>query len=339
MDTQAPVVDESVQSAAADASSQAVSSPSPSENESAGFSSPYEAFSALPEFQGREPLEIARELYQAHTGFREAQRHLQQYQAVRPELSDWLANKQAYMQWKQSQAAAQAPQPEQPKRWFAPPEIKEDWRNYIVRDPSTGREVIDPNAPFEAQQQLRAYQDYTQNFARKLVTDPEGTLKPFIEQVAQEKARELVERQFGQHSAETYIQDLERQNADWLYDNEGNISPYGQAIANGIEEAKQLGIASPQGRWQYATNLLKSELLAMRYQQMQGQIQQFAGAQQQPPQNPVSDTASRDIKFLKDRATRAPNRSAGTTEPRAPQQRLSFEDRLRQQLERDGVAN
>jgi hypothetical protein len=305
--------------------------------ESAGFSSPYEAFSALPEFQGREPLEIARELYRSYTGFQDAQRHLQQYQAVRPELSDWMANKQAYMQWKQSQAPQ--PQPEQPKKWFAPPEIKEDWRNYIVRDPATGREVIDPNAPFEAQQRLREYQDYTQNFARKLVTDPEGTLKPFIEQVAQAKAEELVQKQFGQHSAETYIQDLERQNADWLYDQQGNISPYGQAIANGIEEAKQLGIATPQGRWQYATNLLKSELLAMRYQQMQGQIQQQVAPPPAAPQNPVSNTATRDINFLRERATRAPNRSAGTTEPRAPQQRISFEERLRQQLERDGVTS
>ncbi len=314
------------------------SAPPQDQGGEAEFSSPYEAFSHLPEFQGREPLDIARELYRAHTGFNETRRQLQQYQSFQPKLQEYLQNQQAFNEWRASQAAAQKPQAEQPKKWFSPPEINETWKQYIVRDPQTGREVIDPNAPFDAQQRLREYQDYMAGFARKLVTDPENTLKPFVEQVAQQKAQELVAQHLGQYSAQNYVQELERQNADWLYDEEGNVSPYGVAVQNGIEEAKRLGIQSPQDRWQYATSQLQRELLAMRYQQMQTQSQAFAGAQQPVAENPNSNTAARDMNFLKSRAVRTPNRSAGTTEPRAPQQRMTFEERLKSQLERDGVS-
>lgn len=330
--TDAPVSDQIPQDSAPP---QAASQP---QAEQAEFASPYDAFSHLPEFQGREPLDIARALYRSHTGLSEAQRQLQQYQQIQPELHDWLQNKRQYMEWQASQRAAQQPQPEAQKKWFSPPEINDSWKQYIVRDPQTGREVIDPSAPYEAQQRLREYQDYMAGFARKLVTDPENTLKPFIEQVAQQKAEELVRQNLGQYTAESYVQQLEQQNADWLYDEQGNVTPYGVAIQHGIEEARQLGINGAEARWKYATSMLQKDLLAMRYQQMSAQAQQLAGAQQPSQQNPASDVASRDMSFLKERAVRTPNRSAGTTEPRAPQQRMSFEDRLRSQLERDGVS-
>jgi hypothetical protein len=47
--------------------------------------------------------------------------------------------------------------------------------------------------------------------------------------------------------------------------------------------------------------------------------------------------AQQNMQFLRERATRTPNRSAGSTEPRAPRQKMSFEERLRSQLTEDGV--
>lgn len=44
----------------------------------------YDAFKALPDFQGREDVDIARSLYSSYTGLQEAQRQLQQYQTVVP---------------------------------------------------------------------------------------------------------------------------------------------------------------------------------------------------------------------------------------------------------------
>ena len=296
----------------------------------------YDAFKAIPDFQGQDDVAIARNLYQAYTGYQDAQHALQQYQQVIPYAQEYMRNRAAFEKWRESQSQQAAPQPAQPPKWWAPPEVKDTWRSYIVRDPQTGREVIDPSAPFEAQQALRAYQDYTADFARRLVTDPEQTLKPFIEQVAAQKAQELVHQynnQLGseltQHQNLGYVGSLEAQNADWLYDQNGQVSPEGQAIQAYISQAAQMGINGPQARWQYATSMLQRDLLNMRYQQMQ----------QPPPQAapPARPAATKDMQFLRERATRAPNRSGGTTEPRAPRQRMTFEERLKNQLVADGV--
>lgn len=297
-----------------------------------GFSTPYEAFKALPDFQGQDDLTIARNLYQAYKGAGEYQRQLHQYQQVVPYATEYLQNRQAYLKWQEEQAKASQPPPAEKPKWWNPPAVDETYKGYIVRDPQTGREVIDPNAPLHAQEALRKYQDYTANFARKFVTDPEGTLKPFIEDVAMQKAQELVQQQLGQYQARNYVQSLEQQNADWLYDQNGQVSREGQAIQAYIQQAAEMGIGSPDARWQYATGMLQRDLLNLRYEQMQRQPPPAM-----PPAPPADPVAQSNMQFLRERATRTPNRSAGTTEPRAPRQRMSFEDRLKGQLVTDGV--
>lgn len=306
-----------------------------------GFDSPFSAFKALPEFQGQDDLAIAQNLYKAFNGYGETQRQLQQYQQVVPYAQEYLKNQKAFEEWRRAQAEAAKPKAPEAPKWWSPPEVKDTWKSYIVRDPQTGKEIISPDAPYEAQAALREYQSYTADFARKLVTDPENTLKPFVEQVAIQKAQEMVQQHLNQYQSQNYVSDLERQNSDWLYDQNGQVSREGQAIQQYISQAAEIGIADPKARWQYATGMLQRDLLNLRYQQMQ---QQFAAPPQQayaqpqapvaPPADPVAES---NMQFLRERATRAPNRSAGTTEPRAPRARMSFEDRLKSQLVSDGV--
>jgi hypothetical protein len=314
----------------------------PVEQQSQGFSTPYEAFRHLPEYQGSDDLAIAQDLYRSKQGYLESQRVLSQYQNLIPQANEYLRNKAEYEKWQAAQREASQPKPAEKPRWWDPPAIKDTYKSYIVRDSQTGKEVIDPNAPYEAQQALRAYQDYTANFARKFVTDPENTLKPFIEDVAMQKAKELVEQHLGQYQATNYVQDLERQNSDWLYNQDGSVSREGQAIQAYIQQAAELGIGSPDARWKFATGMLQRDLLNIRYQQMQQMPMQmppqmgqgYPAAPEPPPADPVAES---NMQFLRERATRTPNRSAGTTEPRAPRQRMSFEERLRGQLVNDGV--
>jgi hypothetical protein len=315
-------------------SAPAQSAPAP---QSESFASPYEAFKFLPEFQGQDDLAIAQNLYRAFNGYGETQRQLQQYQSLIPHTTEYVANREKYQQWLAAQQEASKPKPAEQPKWWNPPSVEDTYKNYIIRDPQTGKEVIDPNAPFEAQQALRKYQDYTAQFARKLVTDPESTLKPFVEQVAMQKAQELVQQHLGQYQAQNFVTDLERQNADWLYDQNGQVSREGQAIQAYIQQASQIGIADPKARWQYATGMLQRDLLNLRYQQMQAAPTQGHAPAQPAPQAPVDPVAQQNMQFLRERATRTPNRSAGTTEPRAPRQRMSFEDRLKGQLVTDGV--
>jgi hypothetical protein len=309
---------------------------------SSGFDSPFSAFRHLPEFSGQDDLAIAQDLYRSRQGYLESQRILSQYQNLIPQANEYLRNKAEYEKWQTAQLAAAQPLPEPKKKFWDPPSVEESYKSYIIRDPQTGKEVIDPNAPYEAQQALRKYQDYTANFARKFVTDPENTLKPFIEDVAMQKAKELVEQHLGQYQATNYVQDLERQNSDWLYNQDGSVSREGQAIQAYIQQAAELGIGSPDARWKFATGMLQRDLLNIRYQQMQQMPSQmppqmgqgYPAAPEPPPADPVAES---NMQFLRERATRTPNRSAGTTEPRAPRQRMSFEERLRGQLVNDGV--
>ena len=154
-----------------------------------------------------------------------------------------------------------------------------------------------------------------------------------------QKAQELVQQHLGQYQAQNFVSDLERQNSDWLYNPDGSVSREGQAIQAYIGQAQQIGIQDPKARWQYATGMLQRDLLNLRYQQMQQAPQAMpqAAPPQPAPQAPVDPVAQQNMQFLRERATRAPNRSAGTTEPRAPRPRMSFEERLKSQLVNDGV--
>lgn len=326
---EAPVAETSYEASSQDTAGSETSTP--------GFDTPYSAFRHLPDFQGQDDLSIAQNLYRAYNGYGETQRQLQQYQQVVPYAQEYLRNQREFEAWKKSQAEAAKPkEPEAPK-WWSPPQVKDTWKSYIVRDPATGKEIISPDAPYEAQQSLREYQAYTADFARKLVTDPENTLKPFVEQVAIQKAQEMVQNHLNTYKTQNYVTDLERQNADWLYDQQGNPTREGQAISQYIAQAQQLGINTAESRWQYATGMLQRDLLNMRYQQMQQMQAQPAYAPPAPPAPPADPVAEQNMQFLRERATRTANRSAGATEPRAPRSRMSFEDRLRSQLSNDGV--
>lgn len=331
--------DEVVQPQEATQAPEATASPAPqsfdnSPQQAAPQQNVWDAFKSLPEYSGQDDIAIARDLYQSRQGYQAAQQQLRQYQAI---TADYARNADQFRQWQAAQAQAQQPaQPAKPK-WWDPPQVKDTWKQYIIRDPETGREVIAPDAPFEAQAAIRDYQAYTANFAKKFVTDPEGTLKPFIEDVAMQKAQELVQQSLGHYQAQTYVQGLEQQNADWLYDGRGGISPEGQAIQAYIEQAAQSGIADPQARWQYATGMLERDLLNLRYQQMQQMMAQPPMPPQAPVAQPPEPVAQQNMQFLRERATRAPSRSGGATEPRAPRPKQSFEERLRAQLVKDGA--
>jgi hypothetical protein len=331
MSDEAPQVD-MPESPAPEAPSQSFDNPTPTQPQG----SVYDAFKALPEFQGADDVAIAQTLYQSMQGYQQAQQQLRQYQDVMPATMEYMQNRQRYQEWQNAQQAQQTKAPEQPK-WWNPPQVKDTWRNYIVRDPQTGREVIDPNAPLEAKMALQEYQTYTADFAKRFVTNPEDTLKPFIEQVVQQKAQELVQQQLGQYTAQNYVSSLEQQNADWLYDTRGQISPEGRAIQGYIEQAAQSGISTPEARWQYATSMLERDLLNLRYQQMMAGMQQQAPPMEQAPAAPEPPVAQSNMQFLRERATRTPSRSGGATEPRAPRPKMTLEERLKSQLVKDGL--
>lgn len=258
----------------------------------------YDAFKSLPEFRGQDDIAIARNLYQTYQGFGQAQQQLRQYQEY---ASEYARNADQFRKWQAAQQQAQ-PQPQKPK-WWDPPQVKDEWKQFIVRDPESGREIIAQDAPLDAQSAIKAYQAYTAQFAKKFVTDPEGTLKPFVEDLVSQKAQEIVQQQLGNYTAQNYVSSLEQQNSDWLYNPDGSISNEGRTIQHYIDQASRSGIADPQARWVFATSMLERDLLNMRYQQMMAQPPMAPPMEPQAPApSPVEQS---NMQFLRERATRA----------------------------------
>jgi hypothetical protein len=333
---------------------------------------PWEAFKRLPEFQGADDRAIAHRLYSAMEREKAASRALAQYQQVVPYAQEYLSNRREFEAWRkaQSQSVQQHPQvaqaqglqrPDQQsaqtaKGWWNPPQVRDSYKRFLIKDES-GREIIDPNAPPSAQEELYEYQQYKADFARKFLENPEGALGPMVQDLAAKQAQEIVQQQFEKVNNEQFVSTVEQQNSDWLFDPQtGNVTPEGLLVHKYVEEARAHGINGPQQRWQYAIAMTERDMLARVFdesqaaqasQYQQQAVQQFAppapAPQAQPaPQAapaPQQDLAKQNMEYLRREAARNPSRSAGTANNdfRAPKQKRTFEELLREDASSRGL--
>jgi len=362
-------VDESVGSApdtssAPEAVDSSASAP-PTPTQSPAASQPqsvWDAFKNLDEFRGQDDVAIARRLYASMEREKAATTALAQYQQYIPYAQQYLQHREPFERYlaSQKEPARQERPAEQPtaqesvKKWWNPPEIRESFKQYLVRD-ENGREVISQEAPLDAKHALYEYQKYKADFAQKFLTNPADALGPMIQEIAQQQAQQIVQSQFSEVQQHQYVSSLEQENKDWLYDQNGQPTEEGLAAQRYIDEAAGMGIQSAERRWEYATKMIERDLLdrlrSMGADQTQrsafeaGLPQQTAPAAVAPAAPVVAPTATptaptkaeRDIEFLRREASRNPSRSAGSDDPRSPQAPLTFEQRLAKQLARDGI--
>ena len=347
-----------------------VDSPQGIENEpvqQASPSTPWEAFKRLPEFQGADDRAIAARLYNAMEREKAASRALAQYQQVVPYAQEYLANRRDFEAWRKSQSqqvqqhpqVAQAQglqQPQQSKGWWNPPQVRDSYKRFLIKD-EAGREVIDPNAPPSAREELYEYQQYKADFARKFLENPEGALGPMVQDLAAKQAQEIVQQQFEKVNNEQFVGTVERENSDWLFDPQtGNVTPEGLLVHKYVEEARAHGINGPQQRWQYAIAMTERDMLARVFDESQAaqasQYQQRAVQQSAPPAPPPQaapvqqaapapqqDLAKQNMEYLRREAARNPSRSAGTANNdfRASKQKRTFEELLREDASSRGL--
>lgn len=331
---------------------------------------PWEAFKRLPEFQGADDRAIAARLYNAMEREKAASRALAQYQQVLPYAQEYLTNRREFEAWRQSQSQQQHPQvaqaqqlqqraqqPQQPEKpkWWNPPEVRESYKRYLVKD-ENGREVISEDAPLDARHALMEYQQYKADFAKKFLEDPQAALGPMVQDLAAKQAQEIVQKQFEQVNNEQFVTSIEEQNRDWLFDPQtGNVTPEGLLVHKYIEEAREHGIDGPQQRWQYAIAMTERDMLARvfdesqaaqarQYQQQPPQPQVQQAPAQQPAPAPVQqeaapDLAKQNMQYLRREAARNPSRSAGTAvnDSRASRPKRTFEELLREDASSRGL--
>jgi hypothetical protein len=310
-------------------------------------------FKGLPQFEGMSERDVAANLYQSMEREKAASGALAQYQQVLPYAQDYMANKREFDAWRQQQQSqsqqTQAVTQEVKKAW-QPPELKDNYRRYLTKD-ENGRDVISDDAPLDARQQLIEHMNYRADFAQKFLDNPEQALGPMIQQMAQDKAQELINSSFDQRENEQFISQVEEENKDWIIDSEsGKVTPEGFLVHKYIEQARDNGINGPKARWSYAIAMTERDMLAQRYEGEGQQAQQFVDTamQAQPeapapqPEQPApepKDTANQNMEYLRREASRNPSRSAGRgidngQKPKG--QNISFEDMLTNDLSSKG---
>lgn len=314
---------------------------------------PWNTFKGLPQFQGLDDQQIAAHLYQTMQREQAQARALQQYQQLVPVASEYLSNRQQYQQWRAAQQASQqSPQapaaaaaPKQ-ESWWNPPQLKDSYRQYLLRD-AEGREVIAEHAPLEAKAALQDWMTYRADFAKKFLDNPEQTLGPMVQSIAERQAAEIVEKQMTQQRREQFVQSIEQENAEWLYQNPETrmASREGLQVQKYIEDVKAMGVSDPEHRWQLSVAMLERDLALQVVQQLVGQ-QQPAGTPQPasqpapPPVNPAAEQAQKNMEFLRSQAQRTASRSSpATTDPRVPKRPLTFAEKLKAELQAKGIGN
>ena len=317
----------------------------------------WDAFKGLPDFEGKDDNTIARSLYESMEREKSATRNLQQYQQLIPYAQEYMEHKDAFENWRnsqnqqpqQQQAPQQAPQPEERAPWLGP-EVKPEHKRYLVKD-ENGRDAIAENAPLDARYSLENHLQHRADFAQNFLNNPEEALGPMIQQQAQQIAQQMIDDELGSRDEHSYINNLEEQNKDWLYEADGRTpTREGLAIQQYIQSAADMGINGSEQRWEYATAMVERDLMArvadgeqraQQAQQFQQQMpqQQYAPAQQQAQAAPVAqNSAEKDIEFLRREASRNPSRGAGQPKQGSSEGGgQSFEQRLKSQLQRDNL--
>lgn len=321
----------------------------------------WDAFKRLPDFKGEDDVAIARRLYASMEREKAATSALAQYQQYIPYAQQYLQNKPEFEAWRAAQQQQQQPAPQQPqqptsaaeamKRWWNPPEVRESYKQYLVKD-EHGRDAIAEHAPLEAKNALYEYQKYKADFAQKFLTNPEDALGPMIQDIAKQQAQQIVQAQFEEVQQQQFVTGLEQENKDWLYDESGQPTEEGLAAREYIDRAASMGIQSPKERWEVASAFIERDLqrkLLDIYKQNEQRGAFEAGLPQQnaptmpaavpAPQQPDAATqAQKDIEFLRREASRNPSRATGAGDNRAPQAPMTFEQVMSRQLARDNLS-
>ena len=160
-----------------------------------------------------------------------------------------------------------------------------------------------------------------------------------VEKIATQKAEVMIDQRMGRMKDETYVSSLENDNKDWLYDQQGNVSPEGLAVQKYISDAKSAGINGAQARWDYATKMVERDLLLRSMQSMQQPQRQ--AVQQQPVQQAAPQQPSveqQNMNYLRNQAMKtASQRSAVTTNARVPEKAMTFHERLLSAAQEQGM--
>ena len=233
----------------------------------------------------------------------------------------------------QAPAAAQPATPAATKKWFDPPPVDLSLVQQYRQQDGTWKAETPADIKAQAEARLR----YIETFANRLVTDPEGTLQPFVE----EKFNQFFEQRFGQLTAEQQEQQFFTKalaENDWIFEKDpltkrpvaGKLTPEGARFNELMVQAHdEFGIGSRTKQFEFA--------LRMR------EMEKFTSRAKQPTAAEAAALAEQKKRELLAKGGGQPNRTGSLPAPgenRVTQKNanLRFGQKLLQNLRTNGVS-
>ncbi|SFH97052.1 hypothetical protein [Planctomicrobium piriforme] len=202
-----------------------------------------------------------------------AQQVMQEYQRLQPlaqygqGLMPFAQEFQSYLQ--QRNAPQQQPAPATPPEWTPESYFREQWkapqwqdqytqvlqRGMVRADETTGLYVAAPGYEAAVAPILpglnQAMDQQTTQWQQLMRSNP---YQDFYEKLREPMQRAwtqdleaAIEKRFQEREQQNTVQSFERENASWLYGQDGkSLSPQGEQFYNVVEELQQSGITDPQ---------------------------------------------------------------------------------------------
>lgn len=205
-------------------------------------------------------------------------RRSEELSRLAPYAQEYQANAGAFQDFMRERAKAEAEKKARENAWFKAPEFDPSWRNAIEQD-AQGNLRAKQGYPPDVVNKYLAWAQHQRSFLDKFASDPVGSIRPGIEQVVKEVAEQVMRQNLGGYAEQSQAQDFVRQNREWLYDQRGQLSEWGQVFAGAVREAEQIGLKNVAGQQTYAMRVVQH---AYAMKQLGGQQ-----AQQQAQQDPA----------------------------------------------------
>lgn len=272
----------------------------------------------------------------------------QQAQQAAEQQAAWY-----YQQLANQQAMAQQQQPVQQaepakSKWEAP-EYDPGWSAMLTRD-ENGHIVAKPGADPTLPAKYIKWQQHQAKVAERLATDPAGFLEElgYVSwETAQQRFQDQLVNWQNQFLEQQVLNQRIQENLGWMVEVDQNQRPvvdpqtgryrptvWGNKFYNYLTEAQSRGIGTPEAQFEYARRSVEAEAMEHYVRQQQG----AAGGK-----TPAEGQAEKNLKFLRDAATRKPSKTGTVEKPglgRQPAQngrRLSFMEKAKRNAIAAGV--
>jgi len=159
-------------------------------------------------------------------------------------LPQWDAFREWQAQQQRADQLAPAQPPAEPPYWDPEPEFDRAWEQFLTSD--SGRIVIDPRFVGMVSPELPAkwqrHRDWEQRMSNKLLHDPVEAMKPGLERLIDERARQIVQGMLADDHDTQFANNFAVANKEFLYAHDPNtrqilVQPDGNPV---LSEAGQL---------------------------------------------------------------------------------------------------